>query len=793
MFKSLISISLLALLSAGKSYSQSVYYGINNSGGYGHGCIFKYSDIYTTPEVVYKFEQKPDKPATNPEYYVHTDNKLYAFESSGTTPVFNCYDPSTNKTKIISQLNYPCQFVMGKPVQSSSGNLYGIVGNTLESNGAIMSYSFQSNEITLLAYFPEEVGPAITNLVRASNGKFYFMSGSGIACFNPALPSNQAVSLVHEIPYILGWGGTGDLIEISGNRLIGTFNSVITINSPSIFSYNFNTNTYTNLMNFTSNDTRYLQGVIQSNYDQKLYGLTNAGLAVDGYLYSFDLATQQRTILHVFDEDRSKGKLVQSGSKLYGSTEAGSIFCYDLATDLFEILYQLQNTDLSRKPIGTLTLHPNGKLYGVASQNTTYRGSFYSVDLATNVFNELFYYNQSDHGRAASFLLAPNNQLYGLSVNSHTNPQLDTVHLFTMNPENDQLEFLSVLINSGSTSSLSITAGSNNQLYVSSVQYAQSSNLFKLIRYDISSQETTTIHTSTDYPMMIEMVISKDNSKLVGYCLTSDNSFGLCSFSLGTNQIEVIHNLDNPTQPNKLVSDTSGMIYTLTKPTGNGCDILSIDPQSGNVSSLHHFSGANLLPNMCLGKDRKLYGFTRTPIDTNVAVAMYSYDLQTGGYTSDIGITFDFDVVITDNFFMGTDNNFHGFSYTPTNSNPVGDIILHIDPVTEIASKSSVRPFPFHFLSIGPVELPLPNGFLQSSGDYSWNLFPNPTSGNVMLNCSETPLSIRVIDLMGGIVYEISAPQNAFNTLYIDNLNTGFYHIQIDFPNETIHSSFVKL
>lgn len=798
-FKILVFVLICNTFFAGNSHSQSVYYGINQSGGYGRGCIFKYSDINSSPEIIYKFEQNPNDPGTNPEFYVHTDNNLYAFEISGTTPVLNCYNPATHQTAILSQLDYSCQYTMGKPVRGANGNLYGIIGNTNSVNGAIISYSFQTNKISIITYFPDSIGIPLTNLVKTSNGKYYFTTEEGIACFDPSLIPSQSVYLAYKTTdYVVTWGGTGDLIETTNNQLIGTFNTLSTTTPSYIFSYNFITDTLINLLNFTSSNDVYLQGLIQSPFDQKFYGLTNVGSGTDGCLYSFDLSTHQRTILHYFDEDRSKGKLTASGSKLYGSSEKGqngrgSIFCYDLATGNFETLYELQNTDKSLKPIGTLSLHPNGKLYGVTNQSTVYLGGFFSLNPSNNEFEELFFYNQSKYGGPGDFIMGPNNQLYGLSVNNHANYQLDTTFLYTLNTSNDQVQFLTMLPGSGFMSQN--IAASNDKIYVSSIQYTQSDNITRITEYDILTQQTSILHISVNYPMMTDFIVTEDNSKLIGYCLTSENTSGLCSFSLDTHQITLIQSINNTTySKNTLIRDTAGTIYTLTHPIGGSSNLIAIHPQSETVTILRQFTEAGVLPNICLGNDQKIYGFIRTPNGSSADVAMYSYDLGTGYYSPNIGITFNFDLIVTDDFFMGSDNNFHGFTYTPLSDSLLpGDAIFQIDPTLEMAYRSTISTIHSQFLSYGPIELPNPNGFLESDGNYSWNLFPNPTTGNIFINCNETPSHIRVIDIMGNMLYELAAPQNAFNTLYIDQLNVGMYYIQIDFPNGSITTNFVKL
>ncbi|MNU52240.1 hypothetical protein D3C71_412470 [compost metagenome] len=789
---SVIALLLVVICTYG-SQAQSTYYGIDRFGGLGKGSVFKYSDFNSLPEVIYNFETKPEDIGKNPQYYLHTDNSLYAYEISGKTPVLNRFNPATNKSEIVAQLNYRCQSLMGKTVKGPNGNLYGIItkdyGPFPTINGLIISYSFQTNQITIVAEFPNAVNEATSNLLLASNGNFYFTTSNGIACFDPDLPANQAVYLAYTRPSSSSWCGEGDLIETSNGLLIGTLNL---FPQSHAFSFNYNTGTYTNLYSFTWENNACLHGFIKSDYDQKLYGVTN-GYAFNNYIYSFNPATSQSTILHQFDSANVSGKLTQLGSKLYGVTQGGeltkgSIFCYDIASGLFETLYEIQPSDLSSRPIGSLTLHPNGKLYGMADQNTFYRGTFYSFDLNTNEFDELFFYDQSEKGFPTEFIQGPNNQLYGLTTNLLQNSTADTSYLFTVNTETDQLEFLSTL--PGNSTYHTLATSTDNKVYTASIEYAWPISTFRIIQYDVNSQNTAVIYSSTDYPMMTNIITSKDNTKLFGQCLTNGGSaMGLCSFSLATNTITQIHPIGDIVFSNKLIKDSSGTIYTMTNPQGGGINkVFAIDPQSESVSVLHTFNSSEtgLMRNFCMGNDGKLYGCFKDQSSSNVSI--YSLDPVTTDYVRNIDMNYSFDFSIMDHFFMGNDNNFHGFTVSPS-----GSSFFKIDPQIETLTIRAALPPPFSLPNLGPIEIPNSNALSNSENNYSWNLYPNPTADQLFLNCNVRPTHIKVLNLLGNQVYEIQQPSGTFNTLYIDQLSSGVYYVQITFPSSVITCNFVKL
>lgn len=264
---------------------------------------------------------------------------------------------------------------------------------------------------------------------------------------------------------------------------------------------------------------------------------------------------------------------------------------------------------------------------------------------------------------------------------------------------------------------------------------------------------------------------------------------GLCSYSLATNTLTEIHPIGDIVYSNKLLKDSNGTIYTMTNPQGGGTNkIFAINPQSESVSTLHTFNPAEtgLTPHFCLGNDGKIYGCFKNQSSSNISI--YALDIQTSNYTNNIEMNYNFDFTIMDNFFMGQDNNFHGFTISPG-----GSSFFKIDPQIETLTIRPLLPVPFSLPNIGPIEIPNSNPLTNSQNNYMWDLYPNPTNDQLFLNCNVRPTHIKVLDLLGNQVSEIQQPSGTFNKLYIDHLNAGVYYVQITFPSSIITCNFVKL
>ena len=77
----------------------------------------------------------------------------------------------------------------------------------------------------------------------------------------------------------------------------------------------------------------------------------------------------------------------------------------------------------------------------------------------------------------------------------------------------------------------------------------------------------------------------------------------------------------------------------------------------------------------------------------------------------------------------------------------------------------------------------LANGISDLSFENTLNIFPNPSNGNITVkfeNSTSKNISIKVINLLGEVVYLTNSYLNESTTIDLSNLANGFYHIQIN-------------
>jgi uncharacterized repeat protein (TIGR03803 family) len=134
----------------------------------------------------------------------------------------------------------------------------------------------------------------------------------------------------------------------------------------------------------------------------KAYGLTHgstssgAGL---GVLYEFDTASNTYTVkrqLTGVTGNQPQGRMVLHGNgRLYGTTTTGGLngrgtfFEYDPVTDTFIIRHHFQNANTGGVCTGMLMVHPNGQIYGLASNGgLNGAGTLFAYDTATKTLSK---------------------------------------------------------------------------------------------------------------------------------------------------------------------------------------------------------------------------------------------------------------------------------------------------------------------------------------------------------------------------------------------------------------------
>ncbi len=267
------------------------------------------------------------------------------------------------------------------------------------------------------------------DLYQAPNGKLYGTTlygggNSGGTIFSYDI-NDTTYTDVHDFDNATGYQSNGSLIAANNEYLYGMAGAGGAHNFGVIFRLNPDSNTYKDVYDFDSINGSYPYGNLLQASDGQLYGMTSLGGDSDaGVIFSFDPTANSLNKLYDFKGSTGiypNASLIQIASKLYGVTSyggansAGALFSFDIDTHIFSKLYDF-NYGTGYAPEGNLTL-VNGLFYGTTYNGGTYSGGvIFSYDTLTNTYNDLFNFNDTlGQYPPASLLLASDDNLYGMT------------------------------------------------------------------------------------------------------------------------------------------------------------------------------------------------------------------------------------------------------------------------------------------------------------------------------------------------------------------------------------------
>ncbi|MEM1219571.1 MAG: choice-of-anchor tandem repeat GloVer-containing protein, partial [Bacteroidota bacterium] len=350
-------VGLITPLSA-----QGEYYGVNALGGqFGIGGIFKFDEDGTDATLVYSFET--DFPGTSPEEVtlVEYNGILYGttvFGGAFDAGVLYSYDLSNQTYSIIHDFDPDVsgQFPEGALAVTASGQVYGFTstGSASALGGIIYEYDTNTATFTILTNLGSTaLFNGISTLIIGSDGNLYGTSSGGGDFNNGAIYQFDLTTNTLTVLHSLDDGNDeGDdpespLLEVGSGLFYGVADNGGANNDGVFFSYDLNTDTYTNLVNFqASSNGEFPRGTLLYASNQKIYGTTEEGGSDDvGTIYEFDPVTGILTSLHSFDEDNGEepvSGLIEVGTGLlYGVTQRGGdfndgiVYEYNLNTNTF--------------------------------------------------------------------------------------------------------------------------------------------------------------------------------------------------------------------------------------------------------------------------------------------------------------------------------------------------------------------------------------------------------------------------------------------------------------------------
>jgi len=194
----------------------------------------------------------------------------------------------------------------------------------------------------------------------------------------------------------------------------------------SIYEFNLSNNTYSTEYEFSCEfGCQPMNGVVRNG--SKLYGiLAQGGPYNTGTLYSYDTLTQVMTPIHYFDGGgqggQAIGQVLIHNNKFYGVTQTGGVFgggtlwTMNIDGTAFQVLHNF---------IGSAVTIPYPQAYLIIDGNVIYGtthigggqelGTIYKYDLNTNLYTELFAFNGANGSRPGGLVKSGNN-LYGVCL-----------------------------------------------------------------------------------------------------------------------------------------------------------------------------------------------------------------------------------------------------------------------------------------------------------------------------------------------------------------------------------------
>lgn len=202
-----------------------------------------------------------------------------------------------------------------------------------------------------------------------------------------------------------------------------------------IYNTDANGQNYQVIVNFSGTTGSYLGanplGSLMKASNGKLYGLTRKGGTSDkGTIFCYDISNSTFTTLYNFnstvtDPAEPMGGFTEVNNVLYATTSIGgtdgngTLFSYDLSTNTFSTLVNFSGSNspyYGSSPAGVTLLHAsNGLLYGTtAFSGLNGGGTLFSYNTTTNSFNTLFNFNGTTNGGTPyGGVIEVNNKLYG--------------------------------------------------------------------------------------------------------------------------------------------------------------------------------------------------------------------------------------------------------------------------------------------------------------------------------------------------------------------------------------------
>lgn len=438
---------------------------------------------------------------------------------------------------------------------------------------------------------------------------------------------------------------SGAMELVSNGKLVGVTAQGGTNNAGVLYEFDYSTNTVNVLHNFTVSGT--VNNSILEASNGLYYGLTlQGGTNNEGTLYSFDPVTTIYTELYSFENATGSfptGQLIQAANGLlYGLTGQGGtniyygvIYAYDIALDQYTVLHNFDDTNGSY-PNSTMLEVTNGRLVGTTRQGgMADKGVLFEYDFTTG-FN-VRYHMQLRH--SGELVEVEDNLVWGTAIEAYGNYGRFFSFDFTNSQYYESANF---------TSAQGLVW---SYLYVEDNQYMYAlttnggiTNSATAIKYDYVNDINYKIQDfnyAVNGERINKQLIHAGNHMFYGVCQIGgvDNLGTIFTYDGTTGQYTKLHDFDgaNGSDPRgTMLLAADGLLYgtTYTGGANNQGVLFSLDLANNTYTVLHEFVGlTGALPNgeLIQATDGKIYGMCNIGGANGVGV-IFDYDITTQTY-----------------------------------------------------------------------------------------------------------------------------------------------------------------
>jgi len=709
-------------------------------------------------------------------------------------------------------------------IEHSNGKVYGFTQNRGDNyDGQLFEFDMQTRELNIKVHFEEATKgeTPMGSLTEASDGRLYGVTMEGgthdlgvLYVYDPA--TNIFAALKHFDGAGIGSYPNDGPIQASNGKLYGMTRTGGTSGMGVVYEYDIATNIITKKHDFDGLNTgagpesKFMQA---SN--GKLYAVTRTGGTVDqGTIFEYDIATSVLTKKQ--DIGGSNGtdfvcQLIEyTDGLLYGMASSGGLedkgvlFKFDPESSSYTKLQDFYD-EYGERPLGSLSLGPDGKLIGVTMDGGqgTNSGVLFDYNPSNGLFSAHVNFGYSENGGLpeCSLIEASDGMIYGTASSGGANYSGGTI--FRINPSDRSFEkvydFWSSIDQGGGCND-GLTEGTNGMLYGLGSQGGVN-NSGVLFVFDPINFTYTVLHhfdENTSGSRPVGKLIQDTNGNLYGVTKWGGaNGDGvLFEYNTSTSTFLKLHDFDatiSGREPTGVTQATNGKLYGMT--TWGGAYNLGVlfeyDLMTFAMASKVNFDDLNkgALPFGILleYEDNQLYGMTAHGGSQGGGV-LFHYDATSGIFTKLKNFLYDDgDGFSPFSSLMKASNNLIYGTTSMGGSQEYG-VIFSYDP--SAVSYTVVHEFA-HFQ-----DRPIYGKLLEVDTDFGiseqadnklkFTIYPNPAEEHIILSISEIKgeLQLSIYDISGKLILTDyiggKGSSNSDIKYDIPNLESGIYTIRLN-------------